>query len=144
MPTVIRRSVAVVCALGLSASTLASPADIVRAYMVAYNAHDVEAMLALVSEDLTWFTIEQDDVRTEIEGTYYLELGMTAYFQAIPDSRSEIRALSVSGAFVSVVEQAFWQSEGETGTQCALAVYEIEEELIRRVWYYAAHPCDAE
>ena len=110
--------------------------------MDAYNAHDIDAMLALVSEDLTWFTVEQDEVRTEIEGTYYLELGMTGYFQAMPESRSEIRALSVSGNFVSVVEQAYWQSDGEIGTQCALAVYQIEDERIRRVWYYEAHPCD--
>ena len=67
---------------------------------------------------------------------------MTAFFQAMPEGRSEIRALSVSGAFVSVVEEAFWQTGDDSGSQCAMAVYEVVDELIERVWYYDSHPCD--
>ncbi len=137
------RLVAGVAALMVSASALAEPADVVRAYVDAYNAHDVNAMLALVDDDLTWFMIEEDEMRTEISGTKYLELGMTAFFQAMPEGRSEIRALTVSGSFVSVVEEAFWQTADDSGSQCAMAVYEVIDELIHRVWYYDSHPCDA-
>ena len=112
-----RRVTALACVLVVSAPVLAAPEDVVRAYMEAYNAQDVDAMLSLVHDDLTWFAVEGSDVRTEIEGTHYLELGMTAFFSAMPEGRSEIRALTSSGAFVSVVEEAFWQTRGESGSQ---------------------------
>jgi hypothetical protein len=81
-------------------------------------------------------------MRTEIRGTKYLEQGMTAFFQAMPEGRSEICALTVSGPFVSVVEEAFWQTADDSGSQCAMAIYEVIDDLIHRVWYYDSHPCD--
>ena len=45
----------------------------------------------------------------------------------------------VSGRFVTVRERASWTSEsGEERSQASVAVYEIRDGLVARVWYYPA------
>jgi hypothetical protein len=41
--------------------------------------------------------------------------------------------------FVTVRERAFWTTKGgEERSQAAVAVYEIRDSLVERVWYYPA------
>lgn len=114
------------------------PTRIVEQFIAAYNAHDVEAMLALVHPTVQWLSVDGAAVAVEADGAETLGEAMSGYFAALPSSRSTAEAIMEAGHFVSVWERAQWESNGETRTQRSLAVYEVEEGKIRRVWYYPA------
>lgn len=127
-------------ALVLAAATAAaqSPYEVVERYMAAYNDHDVEAMLELVHPDVQWLTIDGDRIRVETDGADDLAEAMRGYFEAVPSTRSSIESLMVSGKRVSVRERAHWESSGQSRSQAALSVYEIDDGRIVRVWYFSA------
>lgn len=102
----------------------------------AYNAHHVEGMLALMTDDVTWLSVTEDSVAVELVGKEALKTYMNTYFKALPSARSGQEGMLVNGRFVTVKERAFWEQDGETRSQASLAVYEFEDLLIRRVWYY--------
>ena len=65
---------------------------------------------------------------------------MEDYFASVPEPRAEIDGMVVSGNFVSVREVAYWLTvEGEVA-QASLAIYEVRDGLIYRVWYYPVEP----
>ena len=52
---------------------------------------------------------------------------------------STLSSAAENGAFISVVETARWKrDDGQDAEQSAIAVYEVRDNLIRRVWYYPA------
>ena len=115
-----------------------SPIATVERFVEAFNEHDVEKMLELVHQEIQWFSLSGDSIGVETEGAVALAEGMRGYFAAIPSSRSTIEEIMEAGRFVSVRERVEWEGKSGTRTQSALAVYEIEDGLIRRVWYYPA------
>ena len=42
---------------------------------------------------------------------------------------------------VSTVEEANWEADGERKSQCSVGVYEIRNDKVLNVWYFAAHAC---
>lgn len=118
-----------------SVRTLADPLAVFYRMTVAFNAHDVEGMLACVDDDIQWFSVNGDRIDVEARGREAFRGAMEAYFTAIPGARSEIESAVVSGAFVSVRERAFW---GDDQSQVALGVFEVRHGRILRVWYYPA------
>ena len=114
---------------------------LVHSYLGAYNAHDVDAMLGYMSDDVRWMMISEDDIEVISRGHGRLTTAMTAFFAAMPSGRSEAVSVQSVGDFVSVVEQAFWETPNGAGTQCALSVYEIRDALIVNVWYYKEQAC---
>jgi uncharacterized protein (TIGR02246 family) len=113
-----------------------SPAELVERYMAAYNDHDAAAMLELAHPDIQWLSIEGDEVQVVTEGRDALGEAMQGYFDSAPSSRSVIEATMTSGSRVSVRERAEWETASGTRSRAALAVYEIVDGLIRRVWYF--------
>ncbi len=111
---------------------------VVRKFEAAFNKHDVAAMAALVTDDAQWLSIDGDKLSVETSGKAALEKWLTGYFKSCPSCRSEFEALLVAGSYVSVHEQALWQSKNGPKTQHGLGVYEVRGGLIRRVWYYPA------
>jgi hypothetical protein len=115
----------------------ATPEAVVRANSAAFNAQDVAALAATVAEDFVWFNVEGEKISAETRGREALRTGMAGYFKSLPSAKSDIESLSVNGAFVSVKERAKWKSKsGEDRSQAALAIYEVREGLIKRVWYF--------
>ena len=99
----------------------------------------MEALVATVSDDFVWYNIDGAKMAAETSDRDSLRKGMQGYFKSVPSARSVIDALTVNGAFVSVKERAMWKNKaGESKSQSALAVYEVQEGLIRRVWYFPA------
>jgi hypothetical protein len=119
-----------------------SPEVMVRKFVEAFNAHDVDAMLALASPDIAWFGVSGSTLAVEARGHEALRGGLTGYFQGLPSVRSGLMSLAVSGPFVTAVEKASWTVEGQDQSQCSVSVYELAGGLVRHVWYYAAHPCE--
>ncbi len=102
----------------------------------AFNDHDVDAMLAGVTDDIGWYYVQDAAVTVEAEGKQALRKGMTGYFKAIPSARSAFEESMVSGAYVTVRERASWRQQEQDLSQSSLAVYQVRDGLVARVWYY--------
>jgi hypothetical protein len=113
---------------------------VVERFVEAFNRHDVDAMLALAHPEIQWLSVEGEKISVETAGVAALGESMRKYFRSLPSSRSSIEGVVEAGRFVSVRERARWQGKSGERTQSALAVYEVEEGRVRRVWYYPAQP----
>ena len=121
-----------------STQHLATPEAVaLRAYYDAFNRHDAEATAAFCAEDLKWFSVDGDKVGLDAENREQLRAWLTGYFAKLPTVRSDVLSLDQAGAFLTVRERASWQNAaGQRVSQQALAIYEVRDGLIRRVWYY--------
>ncbi len=112
----------------------------VQEFVGAFNAHDPEAMAALVTDDVEWISVRDGAVTVELAGKAALAATMSEYFTACPSCRSEIRNLMSSAERVSVVEVASWAGRDGPKSQQSMAVYEFSGDRIRRVFYFAEEP----
>ena len=118
-----------------------TPAEIVGQLDAAYNDHDVDAMLQLYSDDVRWMSLAGAEITTEAKGLDEIEAAMQAYFKSQPSTRSSHHGVNVSGPFVTAVEEVTWQVGEEQRKQCATSVYEVRDQKIQNVWYFASFPC---
>lgn len=124
---------------GTTAWPMTPEAVILRAYYDAYNRHDPDAVAALLAEDVRWYSVAGDQVATDAESRTAVRDWLVGYFKSIPSTRSTLQSLEVTGAHLAVRERATWTTgDGQPRAQEALAVYEIRDGLIRRVWYFPA------
>jgi hypothetical protein len=139
-----KRTSIVTCAVLLAASgawcsQAEEPPDreaTVRAFVAAFNAHDVEQMIAYVVDDVEWLSIDGRRVVVEAEGKSALKQGMTEYFASCPTCRSELVSVIAAGSRVATLERPTWESRDGPQSQQALAVYEFRESRISRVYYF--------
>lgn len=116
-----------------------SELQVAVAYVEAYNARDLEAMLALMHDDVEWLSVQGSGVEAFASGKADLAAQMESYLASPSATFSTVEGSVGDGAFVAVREVAHWtDAEGNARSQSALAVYEIEDGLVRRVWYYPA------
>lgn len=138
-------------ALGTAAGALAwqepddappvrSAEDVILAQLLAFNAQDVEALVANVAPDFVYFDVDDSGAQPQLQGREAFRRSMQEYFASIPGPRSEVEEIFPVGDFVAVRERAYWVQGGQEVSQAALAVYEIRDGLIRHVWYYPAQP----
>lgn len=84
-------------------------------------------------------SVQGTSVSVEASGKDALRQGMASYFRSIPSARSTIEDSMISGRYVVVRERASWKDKnGEERSQAAVAVYEVRDGLVARVWYYPA------
>jgi len=108
-------------------------------YVAAYNARDLDAMMALMHDEVEWLSIEGSTAVAFAQGKDDLAKQMQSYFASPMVTTSAIDGDVSDGRFIAVREIARWTgSDGEPREQSALAVYEFEDGLVRRVWYYPA------
>jgi hypothetical protein len=108
----------------------------VKAYVDAYNAHDVEGVLEHLHPEFVWLNVNGDAVLVEARGKTAIQTMLVGYFKSFPTARSEIESISALGPWVSVRERAHWTGKDGPRSQAALSVYEVRDGLLRRVWYY--------
>jgi hypothetical protein len=114
------------------------PTETVRAFTGAFESREVDALIALAHPEIEWLTVSGSEVAVETRGRDALRESLTGYFASCPSCRSTTDIYQVVGPWVSALEHAEWEKEGRTLRQSALAVYEIVDGLVRRVWYYPA------
>ncbi|MCK0127247.1 nuclear transport factor 2 family protein [Erythrobacter sp. F6033] len=123
----------------LAEQTPPSELQVAEDYVEAYNQRNLDAMLALMHQDVQWLSVEGSEVAVFANGKTDLKEQMRDYLASPLATRSTIDGSVTDGRFVAVREIAMWTtSDGEERSQSALAVYEIENGLVRRVWYYPA------
>jgi hypothetical protein len=111
---------------------------IIREFQTAFNKHDTAAMLALVADDAQWCNVQGSKIEIEVEGKPAMEKWLTGYFKSCSSCKSEIESLMAAGSYVTVHERAMWETKAGKKSQKSLAVYEVRDGLIRRVWYFPA------
>ena len=114
------------------------PIRIVRAYIDAFNQHNIPALAERVAPDFVWFNVTSDRATVEVKGRDALRKNLANYFEKTPTVRSEIDGLVSAGGYVSFRERATWNSLLGERSQASLAIYEVKEGLITRAWYYPA------
>lgn len=117
-------------------SPIPSREDQVRRFVAAFNSQDVAAMVAMVTDDVEWLSIEGLTVGRETSGKAQLSASMTAYFKGCPTCRSALAGVTATRDRVATVEVATWTSAQGPREQRGLAVYEFLGPLIRRVYYF--------
>ncbi len=103
----------------------------------AFNAKDVDKLVINVTEDFKWYYIGADTLLLEVEGQQQFKKNMVAYFEHIKTIKSEIVEYAVEGNRISFKEVVAYETTGgKRGKASAMAVYEIKDHLIYRVWYF--------
>jgi hypothetical protein len=125
----------------LPACATAPPApqqQLIAAYINAYNSRDLEAMAAMIHDDVEWISIEGAKQQVITGSKAQLMEEMAGYFASDSVFGSSAAGWAINGDYISVKETAYWEQDGEQKSQSAIAVYQLEEGLIRRIWYYPA------
>lgn len=117
----------------------AAPHPVIVAHVDAFNARDFDAMERVEHPNIEWLTVKDSEITVDVSGRDTLTEVVRDYTESNPTVTGDLRDWSVNGNYVSVTETARWTAEdGLQKTQSALTVYQLEDGLIRRVWYYPA------
>ncbi|RUO66973.1 nuclear transport factor 2 family protein [Idiomarina ramblicola] len=110
----------------------------IKQFIAAFNAHDAELMSQYVTDDIQWLSVNGDRIVVETSGKSDLIKAMGEYFESCASCQSELADITVLGRRVSTIEEASWRQNGELRSQKSLAIYEFNNSLIRRVYYFPA------
>ncbi len=137
------KPIVLLCLL-VSTSTIAKDNQtVVQAFVEAFNAKNIDAMLELADADIRWMYISADQVLIETEQHEALRSSMSQYFKAYPSSQSELVSMIGNGHYVQAIEKASWQNaDNQQQSQCSMSVYRLMNHKITDVWYYPAEACD--
>lgn len=131
-------SISLLVACGRPPDAPSLPEPIAR-QQAAFNAKDVEALGNGVTDDFIWYAMREGSASIEVSGRDALMAGMRDYFASLPTANSRIESFSVLDDQVAVVERVSWAgSDGSQHSQAALAVYQLRDNAIARVWYFEA------
>jgi len=112
---------------------------VIAEHVRAFNARDIEAMAKMQHPDIQWLSVKGHIVSIEVDGRDALAQNMTKYVKSPTKVTSTLRNWNVNAPYVAVTETAKWTAtNGVKKSQSSMTVYELEDNLIRRVWYYPA------
>ena len=140
MKNIVVLSIFAVCLFWLSACTKPDSSHahpIVAAYSESWNEKDVQKMAALMHPEIQWLSVKDNTITVEVSGKSALVAEMQEWFNSPDLPSGSLRDWSINGNYVAVTETAAWTDKaGVAKSQSSLTVYELEEQLIRRVYYY--------
>ncbi|MEL6868505.1 MAG: nuclear transport factor 2 family protein [Pseudomonadota bacterium] len=110
--------------------------QIVHRFVEVFNAHDVDRMLEMVTDDVQWLSVDGDDIAVEASGKAQLRSGMTDYFASCTSCKSRLVHVFSTADRVSALEEASYETDSGLQTQRSLSVYEFSGSLIKRVYYF--------
>ena len=118
-----------------------TPISVVREYVAAFNAKDLDAMMQMVASDVVWMSVAGDSLTDKGRGIDAFRQLIAGYFRAVPSARSELRKVDATGPWVTTHERTRWDaSSSGVGGQTSLVVYEVRDRLIRHAWFYPSLP----
>lgn len=118
-----------------------TPMAVVREYVAAFNAKDLDAMMRAVASDVVWMSVAGDSLTDVGRGIEAFRQLIAGYFRAVPSARSELSAIDATGPWVTTHERTRWEvPASRDGGQTSLVVYEVRDGSIRRAWFYPALP----
>ncbi len=118
-----------------------TPISVVRKYVAAFNAKDLDAMMSVVASDVVWMSVAGDSLTDVGRGIDAFRQMIAGYFRAVPSARSELRKIDATGPWVTTHERTRWAAPPSgVGGQTSLVVYEVRDRLIRHAWFYPSLP----
>lgn len=124
------------------ASHATSPSQTVHKFIEAYNLQDADGMLAHATDDLAWLFFKDNQLTEMTVGKQQMKEELLKDFKNKKGGRSKLRYMFALNNTVSVIEEAFWEKEGELKSQCAISIYRFAQGLIDSVTYYDSAPCE--
>ncbi len=115
---------------------------VIEQYILDYNAGNLSKMLDQMASNIQWMSIDSNKIITETKNKQQLAQALKPYFKGGNSTQSSLMHVFENGNFVSTLEKASWQSNGQMKSQCSIAIYEFDKNLIKNVWYHAAQSCD--
>ncbi len=110
---------------------------IVSEQVLAFNEGDIDRLVDQVSEDFKWYYIGSDTLLLELSGKEHFRTNMNGYFSQMKSVHSEITEYVIDGNRMSFKEVVTYETvSGKKGRTSAMAVYEVKNDLIFRVWYF--------
>lgn len=131
---------AITASVSRSVDTKADTEAEVRRFVAAFNARNIESMLAIVDDKVQWLSVDGAKVTIEAEGKNVLREKMERYFRGCPSCKSSLDWVRGSGSRVTAMERATWSSKSGLKSQRSLSVYEFRYGRILRVYYFPAEP----
>ena len=110
--------------------------QVINELMAAFNAHDADKMRSYWHSDVTWMEVAAQQARVATSSSAQLHTEMIAYFEAYPSVSSSFESIVANGDFISAVEKAVWEEDGERKSQSSIVIYEINDGKVRRFWYF--------
>lgn len=107
------------------------PTDVVQAQLVAYNAGDIDAFLAVFADDAQLYRLGNDEPFAA--GKEQLRTLYGKLFENSPELHSEVTTRTVIGNRVIDYERITGRN-GQADPWFIVMIYEVEEGLIRRAW----------
>ena len=114
-------------------STLSPEAALVQRQLDAYNAHDLEAFIATYSPEIEIFDISNAST-AQMTGLEGMRAVYGEMFSTMPNLRCDLGNRIADGAFVVDHEICAMGEPGDPPER-AIAIYQVEDNLIRRVWF---------
>ena len=114
-----------------------TPISVVREYVAAFNAKDLDAMMSVVASEIVWMSVSGDSLTDVGRGVDAFRRMIAGYFRAVPSARSELSKIDATGPWVTTHERTRWEvSSSGVGGQTSLVVYEVRDGRIRHAWFY--------
>lgn len=123
--------------LGCTQAATPEEHPIIAAYSNSYNEKDIETMRALMHPHIEWVAINGNETEVHMSGKEALATEMESWFENPNLPKGSLRDWSINGDTIAVTETAHWTTkDGAEKSQSALTVYELENDLVRRVYYF--------
>lgn len=109
-----------------------SPEDLAQAQLDAYNGKDIKAFVACYHKDVEVFDFQNGELR--MKGLEAFEERYTKLFQ---NTKIHARLEQRMSLGAVVMDKEFVTGMGDDPVE-AIAIYEVAENLIRKVWFVKA------
>ena len=108
-----------------------TPQELAQRQLEAYNAQDVERFAACYADDVEAYELPAGTLL--FRGRDALRVRYARLFAANPNLHCRLTGRIAEGAFVIDQEELTGRADG--GSARALAIYQVEDGRIRRVWF---------
>lgn len=102
----------------------------------AFNRKDVEAMVADLTEDYSWYRVTPEGPVKAASGRNEVAERMGTFFKNVPYLGSTIDRSMVIGNYIVAEEKDSFQTPDGPKTQVTLGVYEVVDGKIKRAWAF--------
>jgi hypothetical protein len=103
----------------------------------AFNAKDLDAMMARVAPDVVWMNVVGDSVAVGGRGVEAFRRLLTGYVRDVPSARAELLEVIALGPWGTTHDRTRWSaSPSGAGGQLVVVVYKLRAGVVRRIWYY--------
>jgi len=103
----------------------------------AFNEKDLNTLVENVTDDFVWFYVTEYALAEEVRGKVAFKEAMEDYFRNYDDTKTSMYGITQSGNFISFKETTNWGNGQDT--QSSIAVYQFENNKIKKVWYFPSH-----